>query len=437
MWTPDIRTIFLVIFLINAFLALMLFFCYKSQKTYDGFAIWASSLLLQSFAYLLFFLRGEVPALLSILAANTLTVLGIMMRIDAIRRFFWSRTLPEWHYLLLLPVLGSFAYFTYVADSMVLRAALSTLFIVPVLIVAAIVPLRVQDAGTRMIRYLFSASLALPGIVLSLRIIAWLIVPAEYSLFSTDLFNTAFFIAAIIGDILATGCFLMLNMLRSHKELTQANEKLGLLSSITRHDISNQLVALAGFLELSKQCGDREGHGQELIEKEMKIVNTITHQIQFTGDYERMGVPEPEWQNVGATVRKAAAALPVRNIGIRVERQDLEVVADPLFFKVFYNLLDNSLRYGGAGMKNIKLTSRETPDGLLLVYEDDGTGIADADRKRLFDRGFGKHTGLGLFLSREVLAITGITIAERGEPGNGACFEMLVPNGAYRFSTMA
>ncbi|NLD57456.1 MAG: HAMP domain-containing histidine kinase [Methanomicrobiales archaeon] len=437
MWTPDIRTIFLVIFLINAFLALMLFFCYKSQKTYDGFAIWASSLLLQSFAYLLFFLRGEVPALLSILAANTLTVLGIMIRIDAIRRFFWSRTLPEWHYLLLLPVLGSFAYFTYVADSMVLRAALSTLFIVPVLIVAAIVPLRVQDAGTRMIRYLFSASLALPGIVLSLRIIAWLIVPAEYSLFSTDLFNTAFFIAAIIGDILATGCFLMLNMLRLHKELTQANEKLGLLSSITRHDISNQLVALAGFLELSKQCGDREGHGQELIEKEMKIVNTITHQIQFTGDYERMGVPEPEWQNVGATVRKAAAALPVRNIGIRVERQDLEVLADPLFFKVFYNLLDNSLRYGGAGMKNIKLTSRETPDGLLLVYEDDGTGIADADRKRLFDRGFGKHTGLGLFLSREVLAITGITIAERGEPGNGACFEMLVPNGAYRFSTMA
>jgi signal transduction histidine kinase len=435
MWSPDIRTIFLVIFLINAFLALMLFFCYRSQKTYGGFAIWASSLLLQSLAYLLFFLRGEIPVLLSILVANTLTILSIMMRIDAIRRFFCLRPFPAGHYLLLLPVFGSFAYFTYIADSMVLRAAISTLFIVPVLIVAAIVPLRIHDSDTRIIRYLFSVSLALPGMVLALRILAWLIVPAEYTLFSTDLFNTAFFIAAIIGDILATGCFLMLNMLRSHKELTQANEKLGLLSSITRHDISNQLVALAGFLDLSKQCGDREGHGQELVGKEMKIVNTITHQIQFTGDYERMGVMEPEWQNVGATVRKAAAALPVQNISILVERQDLQVLADPLFFKVFYNLIDNSLRYGGAGMRNIVVTSRETPDGLLLVYEDDGIGIADMDRKRLFDRGFGKHTGLGLFLSREVLAITGITIVERGEPGNGARFEMLVPNGAYRFST--
>jgi signal transduction histidine kinase len=278
-------------------------------------------------------------------------------------------------------------------------------------------------------------SLALPGIVLAARIIAWLIVPAEYTLFSTDLFNTAFFIAAIIGDILATGCFLMLNMLRSHKELAQANEKLGLLSGITRHDISNQLVALAGFLELSKQSGKMDGHGQELVEKEMKIVNTITHQIQFTGDYERMGVPEPEWQNVAAIVRKAAAALPVQDIAIRVERQDLEVLADPLFFKVFYNLIDNSLRYGGAGMRNIAMTSRETPDGLLLVYEDDGTGIADAARKRLFNRGFGKHTGLGLFLSKEILGITGITIREAGESGNCARFEMLVPRGAYRFST--
>ena len=48
-------------------------------------------------------------------------------------------------------------------------------------------------------------------------------------------------------------------------------------------------------------------------------------------------------------------------------------------------------------------------------------------------RGFGEHTGLGLFLSREILSITGITIAETSEPGKGARFEMIVPKGAYRF----
>jgi hypothetical protein len=45
MWTPDIRTIFLMIFLINAFLTLMIFAYWKTQKTYDGFALWAVSLL--------------------------------------------------------------------------------------------------------------------------------------------------------------------------------------------------------------------------------------------------------------------------------------------------------------------------------------------------------------------------------------------------------
>jgi signal transduction histidine kinase len=54
--------------------------------------------------------------------------------------------------------------------------------------------------------------------------------------------------------------------------------------------------------------------------------------------------------------------------------------------------------------------------------------------ERIFERGYGKNTGLGLFLSREILAITGITITENGVPGKGARFEITVPKGAYRFT---
>ena len=60
-------------------------------------------------------------------------------------------------------------------------------------------------------------------------------------------------------------------------------------------------------------------------------------------------------------------------------------------------------------------------------------GITDEDKKSLFLRGFGKNTGLGLFLSQEILAITGITITETGIPGKGARFEIAVPDGAFRF----
>ncbi len=54
------------------------------------------------------------------------------------------------------------------------------------------------------------------------------------------------------------------------------------------------------------------------------------------------------------------------------------------------------------------------------------------DKERIFEWGFGKNTGLGLALSREILGITGITIHESGSPGKGAMFEITVPPGSFR-----
>jgi signal transduction histidine kinase len=53
-------------------------------------------------------------------------------------------------------------------------------------------------------------------------------------------------------------------------------------------------------------------------------------------------------------------------------------------------------------------------------------------KEKIFERGFGKNTGLGLFLAREILVITGITITENGTPGKGARFEITVPKGMWR-----
>ncbi len=110
----------------------------------------------------------------------------------------------------------------------------------------------------------------------------------------------------------------------------------------------------------------------------------------------------------------------------------LEVFADPLLEKVFYNLIDNALRYGGEQMTAIRVSHRGEGGNLVLAVEDNGAGISAEDKPKLFTKGFGKNTGHGLFLSREILAITGITITENGEPGKGARFEITVPEGAFR-----
>ena len=124
----------------------------------------------------------------------------------------------------------------------------------------------------------------------------------------------------------------------------------------------------------------------------------------------------------------------MRDIHIEVDPKNPEIFADRLFEKVFYNLIDNALRHGGDRMKTIHVSAQESDASLAIVCEDDGMGISEEDKKRLFTRGFGRNTGLGLFLSREILAITDITITENGIPGTGARFEIVVPKGMWRMA---
>jgi PAS domain S-box-containing protein len=218
-----------------------------------------------------------------------------------------------------------------------------------------------------------------------------------------------------------------------HDAVQLANKKLNLLSSITRHDIINQLLVLNGYLELSRDVLHDPVQLEEYITKQQNITRTIETQIRFTKDYQDLGLKMPVWQNVNECIRNAMAFLHLRDVRIESLPANLEVHADPLFEKVFHNLIDNALRYGGDQMKTIRVSSQESDTSLTIIFEDDGVGITDEDKKKLFQKGFGKHTGLGLFLSREILAITGITITEKGIPGKGARFEITVQKGMYRF----
>ncbi|MFZ0004431.1 MAG: ATP-binding protein, partial [Methanoregula sp.] len=71
----------------------------------------------------------------------------------------------------------------------------------------------------------------------------------------------------------------------------------------------------------------------------------------------------------------------------------------------------------------------------VIICEDDGLGIPVDEKEKIFDQGFGRNTGMGLFLAREILDITAIMIRETGEQGRGARFEMVVPKEAFRLAS--
>jgi signal transduction histidine kinase len=217
---------------------------------------------------------------------------------------------------------------------------------------------------------------------------------------------------------------------KAEEALFQTNKKLNLLSSITRHDILNQLTALSGYIELSKEA-THDKKMLDFFDREKRATNTIQRLITFTKDYQDIGQYRPMWQNVQTIVHLLAKTIELNSTNLIINLSHLEIFADPLLEKVIYTLLENAMRHGGSP-KSIRFSYQLVDKGCLILCEDDGTGVADAEKEKIFERGFGKHTGFGLFLSREILGITGFSIKETGTPGKGARFEIFVPHGSFR-----
>jgi PAS domain S-box-containing protein len=217
--------------------------------------------------------------------------------------------------------------------------------------------------------------------------------------------------------------------------IRQTNDKLNLLSSVTRHDILNQITVILGYLELTKMTSDQPSN-QEFIDKEIQAAQNIKTQIMFTKDYQDIGAQSPQWFDIKNLIVANAARLPLSTVKLSVHLDNLELYADPMLEKVFYTLLENALRHGKT-ITTIEFSYRPLEGGgLMVTYQDNGEGIPAEYKEAIFERKYFKHTGFGLFLSRTILGITGMTIRENGEPGKGARFEIMVPEGTFRFTNI-
>lgn len=212
-----------------------------------------------------------------------------------------------------------------------------------------------------------------------------------------------------------------------------ANRKLNTLSSITRHDILNQITALVMYLSLAQEI-TTDPAVRDHLEKIEQITQLIQKQIRFTRDYQNIGTAAPHWQNVRFTIDNAVTDLHLKGVALEVDLDDVEIYADMLLEKVFYNLVDNSLRHGEK-ITRIRFYYQHDEKGVTIICEDDGAGIPHHAKEKIFRREYYRNTGYGLFLVTEILSITGLSIQETGSPGKGARFEILVPPGFFRLGT--
>jgi signal transduction histidine kinase len=157
-------------------------------------------------------------------------------------------------------------------------------------------------------------------------------------------------------------------------------------------------------------------------------VEQMENIFDFARTYELLGAEELSYANVENSINEAATLFSDLN-GTKLmnECQGLTVLADSLLRQLFYNLIHNSLRYGEK-LSQIRVYYEEAEeDQLKLIYEDDGVGIPEHEKEKIFKEGYGRGTGYGLYLIRKTCEVYGWTIHETGVPGKCAQFVMTIP----------
>jgi signal transduction histidine kinase len=162
-----------------------------------------------------------------------------------------------------------------------------------------------------------------------------------------------------------------------------------------------------------------------------KAVDDITAILKFQRDYEKLASEAPCWQDAGAIINEAVSPLEFGDIRFENCISGIRICADPLLGRVFFNIAENAL-FHGKTTTSFDIRSERRGSELYIIFSDNGTGIAAERKEKVFEFGAGNKSGYGLFLSREILSVTGIEINETGVPGKGARFEIRIPEGKFR-----
>lgn len=220
-------------------------------------------------------------------------------------------------------------------------------------------------------------------------------------------------------------------LFRAKQAIFEANRKLKLLSGLTRHDIINHISAIVLTLDILDNEKDPEVLRQRVREIS-DICMKMEATIGFTREYEDFGTVSSGWQPIHPAIESAISE--VTHAGVIIEEgipRDVEVYSEPMLRKVFATLIENAVRHGEK-LTQIRFSAREADTVFIITCEDDGVGVPEESKELIFNHGYGSHTGIGLFLAREILSITDLKIMECGIPGEGARFEISIPAGKYR-----
>ena len=153
---------------------------------------------------------------------------------------------------------------------------------------------------------------------------------------------------------------------------------------------------------------------KKFIQSEEEVLKVIHQQLQYTKEYQEMGVHPQEWINLHQTLRMILSLAELGSIQVHIDVGDLEIFCDPVIAKVFSHLMDNTKIHG----KKAKMHPYQLPRNCRgpdpCVRRMMAVGISDEQKKELFMRNVGTIAGFSLFFIHDLLEVSEMTIRETG-----------------------
>lgn len=203
------------------------------------------------------------------------------------------------------------------------------------------------------------------------------------------------------------------------------------------HEIRTPIARIQFQLEMMEMAQDRQEHVRRAgeLREELEDLDAMVGELLVFTRYDRgtTGVeiePIDVADAVAEQVRRATERYPEVEVELDGITEDLRVEAHPRsFHRVLKNLVENGLRYAEG---RLVIRARTAADGgLELCVEDDGPGVPEPDRERIFepfarvddsrDRKTG-GVGLGLAIVHRILQVHGGEVDVEDAPGGGARF---------------
>lgn len=217
------------------------------------------------------------------------------------------------------------------------------------------------------------------------------------------------------------------------QEIEQLAGELAVVNRLVRHDIRNEMTVIRGWLrELEGSVDGAEG---EMVDRLLRQSDAVVELTDTVRDYvevlEEDAEIESEPVRVDAVVEREARSARQGHATseITVERvPEGPVLANSLLGSIFRNLLQNAVKHNDRDVARVTVSGEERAETVVVRVADNGPGIDEARRDRIFGEGQkgldSAGTGIGLFLVGKLVETFDGEISVRDNEPEGTVFEV-------------